>query len=333
METLKFARKLSEQEMENYKGPVHYISHHAVVRPEKKSTPVRIVFNSSSVYQEHKLNNYWKKGPDLLNNLFGVVLRFREKEVAISGNISKMYHRVLIPERDQHVPRYVWRNFETSRDPDVYVKTVLTFGDKPAPAMAQIARQKAAKESQSSHPEAAKAIMDNSYMDDICDSVDTVKDARRQTNDVGTVLEKGSFKIKGRTSNKVLEERSNSNESSELRIFQGEVEKKLLGLEWNTKTDTFSFNVEANTFKTTSIKEPSEGKPQLTKRMVLSRIAKIYDPIGFAAAIIVRAKISMQQLREMGYDLDQALPPKICQTLIELFEELEELNKVTSLVV
>ena len=128
METVKFARKLSKEEMENYKGPVHYISHHAVVRPEKKSTPVRIVFNSSSVYQGHKLNDYWKKGPDLLNNLFGVVLRFREKEVAISGDISKMYHRVLIPERDQHVHRYVWRNFETSRDPDVYVKTVLTFG-------------------------------------------------------------------------------------------------------------------------------------------------------------------------------------------------------------
>ena len=167
-----------------------------------------------------------------------------------------MYHRVLIPERDQHVHRYVWRNFETSRDPDVYVKTVLTFGDKPAPAMTQIARQKTAKESQSSHPEAAKAIMDNSYMNDICDSVDSVKDARRQTSDIGTVLEKGSFNIKGRTSNKVLEERSNSNELSELRILQGEVEEKLLGLEWNTKMDTFSFNVEANTFKTTSIKEP-----------------------------------------------------------------------------
>ena len=79
------------------------------------------------------------KGPDLLNNLFGVVLRFREKEVALVGDISKMHHRILIPERAQHVHRFLWRNLETSREPDVYVKTVLTFGDKPAPAMAQIA--------------------------------------------------------------------------------------------------------------------------------------------------------------------------------------------------
>ncbi len=43
------------------------------------------------------------KGPDLLNNLFVVNLCFREREVALIGDISKMYHRILIPERDQHV--------------------------------------------------------------------------------------------------------------------------------------------------------------------------------------------------------------------------------------
>jgi hypothetical protein len=57
-------------------------------------------------YQGHRLNDYWSKGPDLLNNLFGVILRFRENEVALSADISKMYHRILVPERDQHVHRY-----------------------------------------------------------------------------------------------------------------------------------------------------------------------------------------------------------------------------------
>ncbi|XP_020622981.1 uncharacterized protein LOC110060533 [Orbicella faveolata] len=138
MESMKFARKLSKEEQNAYQGPVHYIPHHAVLRPDKKSTPVRIVFNSSSVFQGHTLNDYWKKGPDLLNGIFGVVLRFREKKVAVMGDISKMYHRILIPERDQHVHRFLWRNMETDRDPDIYLKTVLTFGDKPAPAMCKV---------------------------------------------------------------------------------------------------------------------------------------------------------------------------------------------------
>ena len=39
----------------------------------------------------------------------------------MAGDISKMYHRVLIPEQDQQVHRYLWRNMETEGGPDVYV--------------------------------------------------------------------------------------------------------------------------------------------------------------------------------------------------------------------
>lgn len=100
--------------------------------------PVRIAFNSCSEYKGHTFNVYWRKGPDLLNGIVGVTLRIREREVAIMGGISKMYHRILIPVQDQHVHRFLWRNLEADREPDVYVKTVSTFGDKPAPAMAKL---------------------------------------------------------------------------------------------------------------------------------------------------------------------------------------------------
>ncbi|XP_068690776.1 uncharacterized protein [Montipora foliosa] len=169
MNEIAFSRKLSKQEFEGYRGPVHYISHHEVLRPESKSTPVRIVFNSSAVFRGHRLNDYWVKGPDLINDLFGVVLRFRDNEIAFIGDISKMYHRIRIPEADQHVHRFLWRNLQTDREPDVYVKTVLTFGDKPAPAMAQIALRKTADEAREDFPEATQVFKDNTYMDDICD--------------------------------------------------------------------------------------------------------------------------------------------------------------------
>ena len=81
--------KLSKQEFEEYKGPAQYISHHEVLRPESKSPLVRIVFNSSAVFRGHRLNDYWMKGPDLLNGLFGVVLSFRENEVTFTADISR----------------------------------------------------------------------------------------------------------------------------------------------------------------------------------------------------------------------------------------------------
>lgn len=95
------ARKLTDEEMRNYEGPVHYIPHHEVLKPESKSTPIRIVFNSSASYMGHVLNDYYAKGPDTLSDLFSILLRFREKPVAITGDISKMYNSVLISELDQ----------------------------------------------------------------------------------------------------------------------------------------------------------------------------------------------------------------------------------------
>jgi len=197
--------------------------------------------NSSSVYQGHALNDYWLKGPDLLNNLFGVILRLREKEVAVMGEISKMYHRVLIPERDQHVHRFLWRNLETEREPDVYVKTVLTFGDKPAPAMAQTALRKTAEENKNDYPEAAEALTKNSYMDDICGSVDTMTEAQKLTGDLDKVLESEGFGVKGWTSNKALTKAEIQERG--LKVFQKEVEEKVLGVVWNYVTVEFSFKV------------------------------------------------------------------------------------------
>ena len=55
---------------------------------------------------------------------------------------------------------------------------MLTFGDKPAPAMAQIALKRTAKENKSGYPEAADVLQKNTYVDDICDSVNTVTESK-----------------------------------------------------------------------------------------------------------------------------------------------------------
>ena len=114
MEKHGHAKKLTQMDIEQHNGPVHYISHHAVIKPEKKFTPFRVVFNAAAKYHGHVLNEYMLKGPDLLNDLVGVLLRFRENHVAILGDVSKMYHQVLVdPVVDAHSHRFLWRSFET----------------------------------------------------------------------------------------------------------------------------------------------------------------------------------------------------------------------------
>ena len=76
-------------------------------------------------------------------------------------------------------------------------RCTLTFGDKPAPAMAQIALRKTAQESQATYPDAVEVLTNNVYTDDICDSVDTVEKAQGLSNDIDSVLAKGGFSVKG----------------------------------------------------------------------------------------------------------------------------------------
>ena len=115
------ARKLSRKELETYNGPIHYISHHEVLKPESKTTPVRIVFNSSARYMGHALNDYWAKGPHLLIDLLGVLMRFRENSIVLIGDIKKMYHTVKIKTIEQHTHRFLWRYMDTTRYPDTYM--------------------------------------------------------------------------------------------------------------------------------------------------------------------------------------------------------------------
>ena len=60
------ARKLSKEEILEYKEVVHYIPYHEGLKPESVSTPMGIVFNSSSSYMCHALNDYWPKGLNMV---------------------------------------------------------------------------------------------------------------------------------------------------------------------------------------------------------------------------------------------------------------------------
>ncbi|KAJ8019123.1 hypothetical protein HOLleu_42503 [Holothuria leucospilota] len=197
-------------------------------RPEKKSTPVRVVFNSSAIFKGQCLKDFLSKGPDLLNNLFDVLLRFRQSPVAVSGDISKMFHKVLVPERDKHVHRFLWRSYDTKREPDVYVKEVVTFGDKPAPAMALTALKRTAEEGAKEYPEAARVLHENTYMDDICTSVRSREEAKKLINDVDKVLEKGSFKVKEWVSNLNLRDGDTRPQQDNLPVFKDGSEQKVL---------------------------------------------------------------------------------------------------------
>ncbi|XP_074648990.1 uncharacterized protein LOC141904310 [Tubulanus polymorphus] len=191
------AKKMTAEEIENYRGPVHYMSHHAVVRPDKPTHPCRMVFNQAENYRGHVINDYLSKCGDHLNNLLGVLIRWREREYVLVGDVKKMYHQVLVsPGFDTQTHRFLWRNYESNRDPDIYVKMVLTFGDVSSPALANIAMDMTADQYKTQYPDAVATIKQCRYMDDIADSVNTVFDLEKRRCEIDKILESGHFQIK-----------------------------------------------------------------------------------------------------------------------------------------
>ncbi|XP_064635217.1 uncharacterized protein LOC135492598 [Lineus longissimus] len=313
------ARKLTQEEVRNHDGPVHYISHHAVLRPEKKSTPCRLVFNSVASFQGHVLNKYLRKGPDLLNNLPGVLLKFRENPVALIGDISKMYHQVLVdPVRDAHTHRFLWRNFE-NRPPDIYVKQVLTFGDISSPALANTALDMTAEAHEERYPEAVATIKDCRYIDDIGDSLRTTPVVIKRAEEVDVILDTGHFTVKEWMSNQPL--------NGESKEEWDPPDEKFLGVVWDRKNDEISVSVKPpKCFVTSDGQLQWQIPDKLTKRLVLSALAGVFDVVGLAAPVIIVAKIWLQELWKNNYGWDENLPEPVTKKWIKWFEELQSLK-------
>ena len=139
-------------------------------------------------------------------------------------------------------------------------------------------------------------------MDDICDSVYTVKGAKQQTEDIDNVLDKAGFKVKGWISNKPLRDQSQNEKREMTAMFQGTVEEKVLGITWNNLLDTLSFKLNFESINRNTEAEQRQAEVKLTKRVLLSQVVRIYNPVGFAAALLITAKIEMQALWQTGVD-------------------------------
>ncbi len=85
-----------------------FLPHFAVLK-DSETTPVRVVYDAKARYKGHSLNDYLSKGNNLNNDIFNVALRFREYEVGIIADISKMFQAVKMTSEDARFHRYLHR--------------------------------------------------------------------------------------------------------------------------------------------------------------------------------------------------------------------------------
>ena len=151
--------------------------HLSIVRMDKPSTKVRIVFDCSAKCDGVSLNDVIHPGPKLQNDLFNALIQFRRNPIALACDIREMYLQIKIDEKDCPYFRMLWINLDVEGEPQEYEFDRVVFGNKnSAPMEAQFVAQENARRHQDQYPLAAETVLESTYMDDSIDSVENETD-------------------------------------------------------------------------------------------------------------------------------------------------------------
>ena len=347
MEARGSCRKLTSTELNEWVDPVFYICHLAVVNHKSVTTPVRIVFNSSQACNGISLNSSLAKGPDsYMNCMLDILIRWREYSGVILGDISKMFHAIVITEPDQHMHRFLWRE-NSQEEPDTYVMTALNMGDICSQNIAMESIFLTGERVKEQFPEVNEILKSSSYVDDIVHS--TLNNPRHVANEVHGVLKEHGFNVKqwwingethSRNAHQLQEDILPPDAEFDKTTFKGEDDKvKVLGLNWSPIEDTILYSAELNFSPRVKgcrtepdIKEDNfhnKIPKVLSRRTVLEQFGKIFDPIGLIGPHILNAKILLRQTWEENLQWDDPLPEKLYNKWIQWFKSCFELDSIS----
>ena len=106
-----------------------------------------MVFDCAVEYESESLNKHLLQGPDLTNNLTGVLCRFRQETNAFICDIEAMFHQVKVNEEYRDLLRFLWwENVDLTKQPKEYRMTVHLFGATSSPGCANFALKSTAND-------------------------------------------------------------------------------------------------------------------------------------------------------------------------------------------
>jgi hypothetical protein len=314
-----YARRMTKEEASARSDITWYLPHHPVFNPNKPGK-VRVVFDAAAKFQDTSLNDQLLQGPDLTNELVGVLMRFRQNKIAYAADIEAMFHQTRVIPKDTDALRFLWWSGSIDDPPEDYQMLVHIFGATSSPCCANKAlRQTADDNERYFDPEVIQTLRRNFYVDDNLKSVSTVQKAVWLVGQLTKLLAEGGFHLTKFISNNrdVLasispEERANPTLNLDLDELPIE---RVLGLQWDAESDMFQF-------KTISVNKP------YTKRGILSVVSSLYDPLGFLSPLTFLAKVLLQNLWRIGAQWDEEIHDPFLLQWKEWIEELKNIRDI-----
>ena len=342
---------------------VHFLPHHGVVRSDKVTTKLRIVFDGSAkdTDSEHSINDCLETGPNLTPHLFDVLIRFRSHPVALTADVEKAFHQISVSTSDRDKLRFLWwENIEDETPKMVqYRFRRLVFGLTSSPAILNGTIQHHLSLYASSEPEVSKLLASSLYVDDFPGGATHEEAAFGVYEKAKRIMSEGGFNLrKWRTNSKGLKERIDkfentvatnhpnvNQETSEHKSSEGELSKinlladtspelraaeKLQEKSSEVKILGLNWNTEKGCFSFDVVQLIEYLKSlSPTKRSILKASAKIFDPIGLISPVTVNLKMWFQELCSNKVEWDEALQKKWLKRWTSLVGEVSALSEIS----
>ncbi|XP_058816992.1 uncharacterized protein LOC131680288 [Topomyia yanbarensis] len=264
-----------------------YLPHHCVLKESSSTTKCRVVFDASAKTTSGKsLNDVLMTGPVLQDSLIDILLRFRFPVVALTGDIQQMYRMVQVAMEDRDYQRILWRWKAEDTIDEYTLNTVTTLLNQYA----------------TSSPTVVQKALKGTYVDDVLTGADSPEEAQQLRRQLSEIFASGGFHLRKWASNctAALEEVPEADLEIKIPVeLNGNETIKTLGIHWQPCNDEFLFSYQPH-----KILQP-------TKRIILSQIASLFDPLGLLAPIIIKAKLVMQRLWELKVDWDETPPDEL----------------------
>ena len=226
-------------------GMTWYIPHHGVYQPSNPDK-IRVVFDCSAEFQGKSINRELLSGPDLTNQIIGIMTRFREEKIAFMADIEAMYHQVLVPDDQQTFLKFLWWSTNDINDePQDFMMCAHVFGGTSSASCSNYALRRTAVDNKEVYgTDAATTLLRNFYVDDLLKSMKDVQSARQLVQKVINMCKSGGFNLTKFLSNSkellatIPEEKRK--EGVKDKDHSGDLPNdKTLGICWNIENDRY----------------------------------------------------------------------------------------------
>ena len=247
-----FASKIPEDEIQSV-SPVFYLPHHPMSNPRKLGK-LRVVYDCGAKYVGRCLNDQLLRGPDFVNQVIGVLIRFRQHPVALMADIEAMFNQVWVsvPDRDGLMFLW-WTQGDFSAPCEEFRMNVHLFGTKSSPSCASYCLRCTAEDHETEYdPHVINTVRRNFYVDDRLTSMPSVQSAVRVADQVTKLLSEGGFRLTKWVSDStevlktIADAETAASVDLDLDNSSGLPIKRTLGIKWNVALDNLQFSMHYN---------------------------------------------------------------------------------------